>query len=350
MPADASVAQLQDLLLLTFSWMEQEGGWALYLMPKVVQHLFQCASSGQPVSLPVRFAFGLVAQPQIDAMCSAIRDGVVTLEQLHEIVYDRVAIESLLRGRRQYEAELAFPISDVYGSPPPDGGYPIPPMQEQITTTVANVEFQMLSPHMGDLIHCTVIEHTLSEWLRLTLSPKSIVYDVGANIGLYTVAALKLNAARVYSFEPSPLNAACMITNLHLNGLSAEHVYPVALAERSGLTQFGLSSLESGAWAHPGVGNSDGVAIGCYTMTLDDFVEHSPDGVPTHIKIDVDGQELSVLRGAQGVLGHESTRHVLVETTGDLFEQVVDLMGTHGFELTSVPILQFGNCVFEKRK
>lgn len=121
-----------------------------------------------------------------------------------------------------------------------------------------------------------------------------VCFDIGANVGMYTLLFAR-RSPKVVAFEPLPRNVAYLHRILRLNHLKNVTVVPWAVTERSGVGRFaetGDSSL--GHLAREG---EQPVAL----TTCDDFVEQF--GVhPDLIKIDVEGEEVAVLRGARRTL------------------------------------------------
>ena len=134
-------------------------------------------------------------------------------------------------------------------------------------------------------------------------------FDVGANIGLYSVGLSTLAPrGRVFAFEPSPGSAAFLRTNLRRNGAENVEVVATALADREGTISFhdvpfftaGSFTAEEGTWLGADAVGSTLVQVPC--TTLDAFVEdHSVERVDV-LKIDVEGAELAVLEGGVATL------------------------------------------------
>lgn len=114
--------------------------------------------------------------------------------------------------------------------------------------------------------------------------------DVGANIGLYTLPASRIVKAtgRVIAIEPSPINRARLQENLTLNSISTVHVEPCALGETPGE----LSFSDEDALAHVELAGS-GPKVPVKT-----FDSITPQTEIALMKVDVEGFELSVFRGA----------------------------------------------------
>jgi FkbM family methyltransferase len=119
----------------------------------------------------------------------------------------------------------------------------------------------------------------------------SIVFDLGANVGYYTLLAAKLaHRGKVVAFEPEPRNAAFLRANIAANGTRNIIVHELAVAAASGTARFKMGS-GTGTGSLSGEG-----ALQVKLVSLDDFVAES--GLsPTHLKIDVEGAEKDVLCG-----------------------------------------------------
>lgn len=153
------------------------------------------------------------------------------------------------------------------------------------------------------------------EWIETSIRPGDVFYDVGANVGAYSLIAAKVtgNAARVYAFEPAPASFHDLTRNAALNGCADSIVaVPVALwSEDTPLTM--PAGQPAGAARHlitveeaPG-----GTAV--LGMRLDTLVQSFALPIPTHAKIDTDGHELEVLRGAERTLSDPEWRSIIVE-------------------------------------
>jgi FkbM family methyltransferase len=195
-------------------------------------------------------------------------------------------------------------------------------------------------------------------WLDRTIGADSVFYDVGANIGLYTLYACHLEpGVRAVCFEPEALNFARLNLNLCDNRLSDRVLaFSLALSDASGLATFDLSKFHAGAALHGSHNVTPEAAAhrqGVVLRPLDDIQETS--GLvapPTHLKIDVDGPEIAVLAGAKGTLAIASLRHVLIETPAEGLPEITAQLGCAGFVLTDQGVAQDGvatNYIFEKK-
>jgi FkbM family methyltransferase len=138
--------------------------------------------------------------------------------------------------------------------------------------------------------------------------PGSTAIDIGANVGLVTVALARAvgPAGRVLAVEPFPENVRRLIANINLNNLRNVEIFPFALAE-----QRREVSLKIGA--DPAVHSITNVfqgwktedAVSVETRTLDECWIEAGRPVVSVIKIDVEGVELAVLRGGERLLARD---------------------------------------------
>jgi FkbM family methyltransferase len=130
-----------------------------------------------------------------------------------------------------------------------------------------------------------------------------VVYDLGANIGLFSLIAARAvgPSGRVFSFEPDPENAERLRRNVQRNACSNVTVVEAGVWSTSGYLSF-ISSDSSSPDRGLGRFEIDGDAPGKPTrcVSLDDFVAEAPP--PDAIKCDVEGAELVVLKGAEAML------------------------------------------------
>ncbi len=134
--------------------------------------------------------------------------------------------------------------------------------------------------------------------------------DVGAHVGMYTVAAARSTSGRVLAFEPNPSARAQLAENLTLNGCRNVLVVPKAVGAAPGRAQLhvpatpdpSFSSLDAGRFA-------EGEPIDVEVTTVDAEVE-AAGLAPSVVKIDVEGGELAVVGGMRRTL--EQHRPVLL--------------------------------------
>lgn len=171
-------------------------------------------------------------------------------------------------------------------------------------------------------LHSCKKEPETIRWIEEGLSPGDVLYDIGANVGVYSLVAAAYwgEKIKIVAVEPSPVNFARLVRNLTLNRFEGKvFPLPVALAGRTGILPFHCENLTAGGSLHAlgeavnyrGEKFTPVSSIPMLSYTLDTLIEQFELPEPTHLKLDVDGTEMAILRGAQKTL--RSIKSVLVE-------------------------------------
>ena len=139
------------------------------------------------------------------------------------------------------------------------------------------------------------------EALRRKLAPGATLFDVGANVGFFTLFGARLvgPAGRVVAFEPVPANAAAIRAHARANGFSWVEVREQAVGERSG--RAALSVPRDASWAflgHRDPGREVAQRLEVETVALDELRD-LPE--PDVVKVDTEGAEAEVLRGMRAL-------------------------------------------------
>jgi FkbM family methyltransferase len=145
---------------------------------------------------------------------------------------------------------------------------------------------------------------------RLTKSG-SVVYDIGANVGFYTLLASVCagSAGRVYSFEPLPKNIADLKKHIAINHLANCEVIEAAVSRADGVAHFDSLRPRTMGWL------AEGGKEVVRTVCIDSLVGSGAILPPDLAKIDVEGAELSVLEGCvQTIAAHRPL--ILLATHG----------------------------------
>ena len=141
-------------------------------------------------------------------------------------------------------------------------------------------------------------EHQKRKAFEKWVAEGSVVFDIGANAGFYTLLASVLVGpqGKVFAFEPLPRNLVYLKEHLRINGIKNVSVIEAAVADCAGIAHFD-------AGPNPSMGHL--AADGCLTvrtLSLDEMVRSGELPPPDYMKIDVEGAEASVLLGAKSVL------------------------------------------------
>lgn len=207
----------------------------------------------------------------------------VGLPQFARRVYDRAVI---MRGRMRIRI-LGEPLRFVVGS-------------RREVRRLENLSF----------------EDEVIERIAGAVRPGDVFYDIGANIGVVSVAvgAHRRDAGiTIHAFEPEPANAEHLRRNLALNGLGNARVHELALGSESGTIRLYVQG-EVGEGTHSIVARDDEArdALEIPVRAGADFAaEHG--GAPDIMKIDVEGAEVDVLHGFGPDFERGAIRSVFVE-------------------------------------
>jgi FkbM family methyltransferase len=322
---------------------------------EAVRGLFSAIEERRPLPLLVRSAFGALSEAHERVLRAAVLRGAFTARDASECYYDGDEVTRRLGGANVCETPLCFRTVDFQGMPRSDQFIAGVRFFDVVEVGAGACTFAMLVSNETELRQASHPEEDTIDWLRQTIKPGSVLLDVGANVGLYSLYAAHLvPSVRVVSFEPCPFNFAHLLVNIQLNGISSILPYPFALSNATRLGTFGIGRYAMpGGWSHPGVmppSDLDRYRIGCQIFKLDDLGDAADAFVsPTHLKIDVDGADVDVLRGAQRTLALPSLRHVLIELTDDRCAEAEAVLMPLGFEARSVPSTGFGNRIYTKR-
>jgi FkbM family methyltransferase len=137
-----------------------------------------------------------------------------------------------------------------------------------------------------------------SDLMRAYVPSGGICFDIGAQAGYHTLYASTLvgETGRVYAFEPAPANVVSIMENMALNRVKNVTIFQVAVSDFDGTSHFDCSnSPVSGRLTESGT-------LSVHTISLDHEVESGALPEPDYIKIDAEGSELKVLRGAYRLL------------------------------------------------
>ena len=148
------------------------------------------------------------------------------------------------------------------------------------------------------------------EWIE-NIPAGCVLWDVGANIGLYSIYAAMAQKCKVFAFEPSVFNLELLARNIALNKLQESVcIVPIALSDQIGTSMFKMSNTEwGGALSTFGQSfNQDGEELRqvfeyqTLGLSMDDACTLLKIPQPQYLKMDVDGIEHFILRGDMNTL------------------------------------------------
>jgi FkbM family methyltransferase len=166
------------------------------------------------------------------------------------------------------------------------------------------------------------------EWID-KFESNSIFWDIGANVGLYSIYATKVKNTQTYAFEPSVFNLEFLAKNIYLNKLYNKiNILPIALSDTNSINTFNMSNIDWGgalstfSKSYDQFGNDLKINFKYNTigMSSNFIVKYLNIPKPKYIKIDVDGIEHLILNGMSEILNH--TSEILIELNDSFKEQI----------------------------
>ena len=186
------------------------------------------------------------------------------------------------------------------------------------------------------------------EWIDSFQEKENLIFwDIGANIGLYSIYnSLKHPKSTTIAFEPSSSNLRVLTRNISINNLEKNiKVVSIPLTNKENIFQ----EMKEGQFVEGGALNSFGekfdfegkefkttMKYNLLGTTINYFLENSILDIPDHIKIDVDGIEHLILEGGDKFLNDKKVKSLLIEINENFKEQydkVLNLMNKYEFKL-----------------
>jgi len=190
-------------------------------------------------------------------------------------------------------------------------------------------------------------EEKILEIFLKEIQPGDIVFDIGANIGLYTLPSiLKLDGTgKVFAFEPVPLWFQRLKENIDLNTFSSHQVvaFNVGLSERNENSKMFIRDIQGSGMGsimaryQNILGEKKTMEVPVRMVRGNGFLQEEKIPLPNIIKIDVEGAELAVLRGLGTSLQNPKCRFILCEIHPHFLteppEQIEKLLKAYGFRI-----------------
>ena len=176
---------------------------------------------------------------------------------------------------------------------------------------------------------------------------KIVFWDIGANIGIYSIYAAKVHdSIEVISFEPSTNNLRILSRNIFLNNLNEKvKIFQLPLNDKGiSFDEFKESKFDEGA-SHNCFGydfDFEGKKIDVQNnykilgTSISYILDNNILEVPDYIKIDVDGIEHLILQGAGKYLLNKKIKNIQIEINENFknqFQSVISLLSENGFKL-----------------
>ena len=185
------------------------------------------------------------------------------------------------------------------------------------------------------------------EWIDTFEKKKNLIFwDIGANIGLYSIYnSLKNPDSMTIAFEPSTSNLRILTRNISINNLEKKiKVVPIPLTNKENIFQ----EMKENNFIEGGALNSFGekynfegkeflpqMKYSLLGTTMNYFIENSILDIPDYIKIDVDGIEHLIIEGGDKFLINKKVKSLSIELNQEFkeqYEKVISLMEKYNFK------------------
>jgi FkbM family methyltransferase len=185
-----------------------------------------------------------------------------------------------------------------------------------------NVKLNFYSPNRINKFRIETFSSKEPETLKWieNFEENGVLWDIGANIGLYTCYAAKLKNTSVYAFEPSVFNIELLTKNVFINKLSKKvTIVPLPLVDKIKESEFNMTSKDIGGssstfdkdYTYDGSKLKREFHYKMLGVTMNDCVNVLKIKQPDYIKIDVDGIEHLILEGGNQIL--KKIKGIIVE-------------------------------------
>jgi FkbM family methyltransferase len=163
-------------------------------------------------------------------------------------------------------------------------------------------------------------EADTNKWLE-SLRHDDVFFDVGANNGVFALIASKIYGCKSYAFEPHYASYFILQQNIYANKLeNLVTLYPLAISKDTTISNLYLSSKTAGKSLNQFGSKLESsnhlwnavIPQGSVSMSLDK-VSELLGIVPTYLKIDVDGIESSIVKGATTILADKRLKRIMIE-------------------------------------
>lgn len=195
------------------------------------------------------------------------------------------------------------------------------------------------------------------EWIEKNYQGGDFI-DIGANVGIYSLFFLTLNNVnKVYAFEPSILSQEYLIKNININKFQKRvEVMPNILSNKNSMKYINIGTYEyAGSDLKTEENYSDtGISYKTITNKLDDIEKYfnADFSKVNMIKIDVDGNELEIIKGSKNVLSKPNIKNLLIECNDKNINEISKFLTKLNFKKVNSRKHEFlsqANTIWEKR-
>jgi FkbM family methyltransferase len=177
------------------------------------------------------------------------------------------------------------------------------------------------------------------DWIN-NFDDNCVFWDIGANIGIYSLYAAKIkNKINVVAFEPSPHNFTILTKNISLNKMTENIIaIPNPLDQMyNNISYFRESDIEEAGSKNTFDNNFNTSNYFNFFKTLGFSIDYLTKNkilqIPTYIKIDVDGNEKKIIKGANNTLDNKILKSLLIESDSNDKNEITSFLEEKKFNL-----------------
>lgn len=196
-----------------------------------------------------------------------------------------------------------------------------------------------------------IVEEAYEKYMMSYSDQSKVIFDVGANIGYYTLQFAKKTDGKVYAFEPMDYQYKTLLKNIKINQLN--NVYPVKkiVSDHAGKQRIYFSGMDNTAASSLVVKTDQHEDVS--SITLDQYCRMNHIQSIDLLKIDVEGYEMNVLKGLSTMLKSKRVKHIFLEIVeqhlqkaGNSSEELFNYLrkfNYHGYSIKSGRIQKYEN-------
>ena len=190
------------------------------------------------------------------------------------------------------------------------------------------------------------------EWLN-KIKSNQILWDIGANIGIYSLYAAIIKRANVFAFEPISNSSNVLLKNIELNCLQDKiKIFNFGLGNKNNLSKLFYVSNHAGSARHSYKKSKkfkyfENILI----LNPEYLINNKLLKMPNYVKIDTDGGEIEILKGLKKVLKSAKLKSICIENEYGRYEKqkknkILNIMKQNRFKLKKIDNLNAGYNMF----
>lgn len=172
-------------------------------------------------------------------------------------------------------------------------------------------------------------ERKQTEIFGKTVNKGDVVFDIGAHVGFYSLLSAELTGkyGKVFSFEPLPENVKFLKKHVEINNYKNILIFDNAVSDKSGHAFFKKEDSRSQGRL------SDSGKFKVEMIAIDDWIASKKLSIPNVMKIDTEGAEMNVLKGAENALKANRPIIFLSIHSGESRKKCCDYLLSMGYKL-----------------